>query len=400
MRIRKWALSVSLAVCLATVAIALQTQTQGQGQGQGAPCQVASGTYSDAARVSESVVWETIAPSPGEKGGVDLSGPYEPVPNWPQPLHADYSWGHTDAIWAESPDRVFVVQQAELPVLEEPEIYGGLPARRSTGNPDSRVDEHILMVLDRNGRVTETWKHPERPFLHVHSLKMDPYDSQRHLWVVDDSAQSIYKFTNDGKLVMTLGEFKVSASDKTHFGGPTDIAFLPNGDFYVSDGYRNSRIVKFSKDGKYLAEWGKRGTAQGELILPHSITIDARQRIYVADRQNSRIQVFDVNGKYLDHWPNIPKATYISISKDQYLWAVDCRVNKLLKYDLNGRLLDSWGTFGGRPGELWCVHNFNVDSEGNLYTAEVYGGRPQKFRARTGANPAELIGSLLDGSTR
>ena len=345
---------------------------------------------------SESVDWTKIAPLPGEKGGVDVAGPYQ-VADWPQELHQDYSWGHTDGVWAETPDRVFVIQQSELPRLEHRTGYGGVPIRRSTGNTDFRKDEHVLMIFDRKGKLVDTWKQHNDLFVHAHSLKMNPYDPQHHLWVIDDGAERVYKFTNDGKLVMALGEFKVSANDKTHFGGPTDIAFLPNGDFYISDGYKNSRIVKFSKDGKYLMEWGRKGLGPGEFILPHSIALDARQRIYVADRRNSRIQVFDLNGKHLDTWPNIPKATYIAISQDQKLWAVDCFVNKVLKYELDGKLLYSWGTLGGFEGGLWCTHQFHVDTEGNFYTAEVYGGRPQKFVPRPGADKSHLIGPLWDG---
>jgi len=194
---------------------------------------------------------------------------------------------------------------------------------------------------------------------------------------------------------MTLGEAKVAASDTTHFGGPSDLEFLPNGDFFVSDGYRNTRIVKYSKDGKYLMEWGKPGKGPGEFNLPHSVAIDARQRVYVADRGNSRIQVFDVNGKYLDEWPDIRFPLYIAVSKDQHLWVSDGLTQKILKYDLNGKLLYSWGTFGGEPGQMWATHGFSVDSNGNFYTAEVYGGRAQKFRPKPGATPANLVGALF-----
>ena len=146
----------------------------------------------------------------------------------------------------------------------------------------------------------------------------------------------IYKFTNDGKkLVMTLGQFRQPASDQTHFGRPTDVVWLPNGDFFVSDGYVNTRVVKFSADGKYLLEWGQKGEA-GKETRPsyfntvHGVTIDAQRRVYVADRANHRVQVFDENGKYLNEWyTRFPY--YIYMSRDQHLWVGDGYTNKILK---------------------------------------------------------------------
>ena len=113
----------------------------------------------------------------------------------------------------------------------------------------------------------------------------------------------------------------------------------------------------------------------------------------MADRSYSRIQVFDENGKYLDQWPNIRQPFHIMISADQHLWVADGVTNKFLKYDLNGTRLYSWGTWGTFPGAFWGVHQFSVDSAGNLYAAETYGGRTQKFSPRPGADAARLIGA-------
>jgi len=123
----------------------------------------------------------------------------------------------------------------------------------------------------------------------------------------------------------------------------------------------------------------------------HSIAIDAKRRVYVADRANSRIQVFDENGKFLDVWPNIRRPYYHMITEDQYLWVADGITQKFLKFDLTGKLLYSWGTFGAFPGGFWGVHQFSVDDEKNLYTADVHIGRAQKFRPRPGADPSKLI---------
>ena len=174
-------------------------------------------------------------------------------------------------------------------------------------------------------------------------------------------------------------------------GPPT--AWLPDGTFFVSDGYVNTRVVKFDKNGKYLMSWGTKGKGPGQFDLPHSIDIDRNRRVYVADRSNSRIQVFDENGKFLDQWPNIRSPYHIMITADQYLWVADGVSNKFLKYDLNGKPLYSWGTYGTFPGALWGVHQFSVDSDENLYAAETFGGRTQKYHAKTGADRSKLIGA-------
>jgi 6-bladed beta-propeller len=355
-----------------------------------------------------------------QKGGEDATGAYDVVANWPQPIHPDWTWGRTGGVWAESADRVYVLQQGELPALKRPGPLppgstragyaadaangvegGGIPARNAVAAEKDTRWEHRLLVFDRNGKLIESWQQHDKLFIWPHSVKINPYDPERHVWILDGRSESgkcaeqLFKFTRDGKLVMTVGEYGVPGNDKTHFGGPTDIAFLPNGDFLVADGYKNGRVVKFNKDGKYLSEFGKRGSAPGEFTQVHSIAVDARGRIYAADRGNSRIQVFDGNGKLLDVWPNIDRPNHILITKDQSLWVADSHNHRLLKYDLKGKLQYWWGAFGGEPGRFWGVHQFSVDNEGNVYTAEVYGGRAQKFRPRKDANPSKLIGPLF-----
>ena len=171
----------------------------------------------------------------------------------------------------------------------------------------------------------------------------------------------VFEFTHDGKqLVRTLGEHGVQGEDNKHFGRPTDIAWLPDGTFFISDGYVNTRVVKFDRNGKYLMTWGSKGSGPGQFNLPHSIDIDAQRNVYVADRSNSRIQIFDENGKYLREWDNIRSPYHILITADQHLWVADGVTNKFLKYDLNGKLLYSWGTYGSFPGAFWGVHQFSV----------------------------------------
>jgi hypothetical protein len=129
----------------------------------------------------------------------------------------------------------------------------------------------------------------------------------------------------------------------------------------------------------------------------HSIAIDAKRRVYVSDRANSRIQVFDENGRFLDAWPNIKRPYCIMMTQDQHLWSADGITQKFTKYDLTGKLIPSatWGRFGAFAGGFWGVHQFHVDSEGNLYTADVHVGRPQKFTPKPGADKSRLIGPMF-----
>ena len=335
-----------------------------------------------------------------EKGGGDETGPYEVVPNWPQPVHEDWTWGRTPAVWAESPNKVYVLQSAELPNLDQPIGTGGVPVRGANEAQAQGVlgrdyrFEHHLMIFDREGKLIDSWERHNDLIGNSHRLGIDPYDPEKHIWILTRTHQ-VLKFTNDGELVMTLGEFNVSGRDPLHLNFPTEMAFLPDGDFLINDA-RNFRVVRFSKDGKYLSEFGKQGTGPGEFgSLLHGIAVDAEQRVYIADRGNQRIQVFDTNGTFLDEWPGIRFPCYVGVSEDQFVWVADGLTNKILKFDTNGNLLYSWGTFGGELGQLFGAHHLSTDSDGTLYVTEVWGGRVQKFRPKPGADPNKLVGQLF-----
>jgi DNA-binding beta-propeller fold protein YncE len=337
------------------------------------------------------------------KGGEDETGPYEVVQDWPHPLgHPGWTWGSQGGVFAETPDRIYVANRGELPVPDKAPAgytggYGAFGTPATQGKP--RL-ENCILVFDGQGKLLEDWTQWDYLFAGgrgPHHVKISPYDPEKHVWVIDDMVQQVFEFTHDGKqLVLTLGERLKSGEDNAHFGRPTDIAWLPDGTFFISDGYVNSRVMKFDKNGKFLMTWGTKGTGPGQFDLPHSIDIDAKRRVYVADRSNSRIQIFDENGKYLDQWDNIRSPYHILITADQHLWVADGVTNKFLEYDLNGKLLYSWGTYGTFPSAFWGVHQFSVDSDGNLYAAETFGGRTQKFRPRKGVDSSKLIGRPED----
>ena len=342
---------------------------------------------------------KTQSASRSQVGGEDETGPYDVASGWPQPLgHPGWTWGSQGGVFAETPNRIYIANRGELPIPEKaPEGYtGGYGAFGQPATSGKPRMENCILVVDGNGKLLENWTQWDHLFeggRGPHHVKISPYDPEKHVWVVDDMVQQVFEFTHDGKqLVMTLGERLVKGEDDKHFGRPTDIAWLPDGTFFISDGYINTRVVKFDKNGKFLMTWGTKGKGPGQFDLPHSIDIDAQRRVYVADRSNSRIQIFDENGKYLSEWDNIRQPYHIMITADQHLWVADGVTNKFLKYDLNGKRLYSWGTYGSFPGAFWGVHQFSIDPAGNLYAAETFGGRTQKFTPKPGADPATLIG--------
>ena len=342
-----------------------------------------------------------------EKGGDDYTGPYNVVPKWPLPSRLAKPgriFGSTSGIWAETPNRVYVSVRGEIVLPETVNgrkvppnftgAFGALGMQATSQVPDMR---NCILILDASGNIVEAWTQWDQLFQDgrgPHQIVMSPYDPERAVWVVDDMRHQVFKFTNDGKkLLLTLGESGIFGDndDPTHFRRPTDVAFLPDGSFFVSDGYGNTRVLKFDKNGKFLKMWGTKGTGPGQFDTPHAIATDRNGRVYVADRSNDRIQIFDAEGKFLDQWPNIRNPYTIRVSEDGFLWVSSGVLNEFLKYDLNGKLLYHWGTYGTAPGEMWSVHEFSGDSDGNLYVAEVFGGRAQKFTPKPGADPAKIF---------
>ena len=193
-------------------------------------------------------------------------------------------------------------------------------------------------------------------------------DRERNIWLVDATSHVVYKMNAQGKVIMKLGQLGVSGAGNDTFNLPTDVAFAPNGDIYVSDGYGNPRVVKYTRDGKYLLQWGRRGTGPGEFGLPHNLVVDAEGKVYVTDRDNQRIQIFDSSGKFLNQWANVGGISTLFMTKDQRLWA-----GGVLR-DLNGNVL---AKLPATPS----AHGTAVSDTGDVYLGQL-SGIVQKFVKR------------------
>src|SRR2546421_6936102 len=388
----------------------------------------------------------TFAAVPGEKGGQDPFGGYEIVPNWPKPISslpgmAKWTWGAGEGVFAETPNRVFILQRGVLPNIERPKAIklpqlgpniefpiGRLPWRDATSasppgalevngkvGDDSDVGvagtdflmSHVINVADAQGNLTEDWTQWDKMFRRPHAVYVNPTDPQKRVYVVDDYRQAVFIFSHDGKqLLKTLGEPNVHGDDPNHFYRPTYIAWDPDGSYFIADGYANTRVVKYDKNDKYVMAWGKKGeaprgqveTRPGYFNSVHGVAVDPVEHlVYVNDRNNRRVQVFDESGKFVRMWSvgDPPSDVHLIIMDgSRNIWAADRGTSKMVKWDREGNLQYTWGTWGDFPGGMWGVHGLSIDSDGNFYTAEVDSGRVQKFRPRAGARPDVLLTKL------
>ena len=216
-------------------------------------------------------------------------------------------------------------------------------------------------------------------------------DDQDNVWLTDVALHQVFKFNPEGKLLLTIGEPGVPGNDKRHFNRPTDIAVLPDGSFYVSDGYRNTRVAKFAANGDFEFQWGTPGTNAGELNTPHGIAVDRKGHVYVADRENDRVQVFDAEGAFLKQWRSaemgrpygltlLPGAiTAVVDGGEQPKLPPDRSGVSLVRQD--GTVAERFGRFGNQDGQFRMGHDVAADAQGNLYVVDIAGQRVQKFVA-------------------
>jgi DNA-binding beta-propeller fold protein YncE len=228
--------------------------------------------------------------------------------------------------------------------------------------------EPPILKFDNQGKFLQGFG--EGLFKVAHGLRVD---STGAIWTTDNGNHVIRKFSPEGKLLLTLGEENVGGAGPAHFRSPDDIVISSKGDLYIADS-GNGRIVRLTSAGRYVSEWGSKGTAAGEFKLCHGLAIDSRDHIYVADRGNNRVQVFDPKGKQLHIWQGFGNPYGLLISGKELLVS-EGEVHKIFHVDPNGKVISSWGG----PGILQLPHFMAIDSQGVLYVAEVDGKRVQKF---------------------
>ena len=336
------------------------------------------------------------------KGGDDRTGDYEAVENWwkPDPDHVwPWTWGQVSGLAVDTPDRIIV----------------GVGGDRNAEGQEREGGTNYLVVADRNGNIVERWTQWDSILNKPHQVYISPYDPERHVWVVERGGgrgvnMQILKFTNDGsELVMRLvdpdhpttrAEARANPNPGPFtYGDPAVLAFLPDGSFYLGDGYWNSRIIKYNADGEYMLEWGELGSGPGQFDLVHGVAVDRDRRVYVGDRTNNRIQIFTENGDFIEEWPDISDPVGVFIDENDGVWVISARLNRILKYSSAGELqyyLGAYGgTRGGFAGGLSRPHQLDVDEEGNLYIASWDGGWMDKCVPRPDADPSKLIGRSL-----
>lgn len=235
-----------------------------------------------------------------------------------------------------------------------------------------------VIQFDRNGKVLDAWE--DMPIASSHGLEVGP---DGNIWLVDVAGHRVMKCDRNGRVRMVITNPGGSAGDNDSeyaFNRPTALAFAPNGDFYVADGYVNSRVVRYTKDGKYITHWGKKGTGDGEFDLVHDVAIDKEGLVYVADRTNARVQIFDANGKFLRKWTDVGNPWGLHyVEKDNSIYMADGHNNRVIKLNLDGHVLGVLGQFGKAPGEFDFAHHLTVDSTGAIYVTEIKNWRVQKF---------------------
>ncbi len=252
-----------------------------------------------------------------------------------------------------------------------------------------------IVQLDASGKFLKTFG--AGMFVVPHGLGLD---RDGNVWVTDAQGKdgkghTVVKFSPDGKVLMTLGKPGVAGATDDTFNQPSDVAVAPNGDIFVADGHggdSNARIVKFSKDGKFIKTWGKKGTGPGEFDVPHGLAFDSQGRLFVADRSNNRIQIFDQDGKYLEEWKQFGRPSGIFIDANDVLYVADhastAKLNPGVKRGIrigsvkDGVVKEFIPGLGTDPDSYSVGEGVAADAAGNVYMAETGGMNVRKYVRR------------------
>jgi len=312
---------------------------------------------------------------PLKKGtGSDTTTKYELVKNWPD-LPNEFILGNPTGICIDSNQQIVIFHRAERewPLLDK--------------MPDSPIKANTVLFINcSSGKLIKSWGN--HLFIMPHGLTVD---HENNIWVTDVGLHQVFKFSHNGKLLLTLGKAKVSGNDSLHFNKPTDVAIANDGSIFVSDGYGNSRVIKFSVNGKYLFEWGKKGENESEFNIPHALSLDKKGNLYVADRENNRIQVFDPNGKFIRQFSSHSFGSICSVTFNKTqskMFAIDDvsflkikhRGSDVFVFDSTGKVQSRFGRSGSYTGANSWYHDLTIDKDDNIYVGDISGNKLQKFR--------------------
>jgi DNA-binding beta-propeller fold protein YncE len=256
-----------------------------------------------------------------------LPNPYRSIENWAK-LPEGRSWGSTSGV-AVDPDGTSVWVAERCGAFAPPMLM-------KAGSPFACDGSDFAPILkfDSSGALVKSFG--AGLFLFPHGLHVD---RDGNVWVTDGlgkdgKGHQVFKFSPDGKILLTLGKAGRAGEGPDEFNAPSAVVVAPNGDIFVADGHggnTNARIVKFAKDGTFIKTWGKKGTAPGEFDIPHAIAMDSRGRLFVGDRNNNRIQIFDQNGNFLEQWMQFSRPSGLFIDKSDVLYVADSESESVAK---------------------------------------------------------------------
>ena len=313
--------------------------------------------------------------------------PYRAIEHWAK-MPAGRTWGSTSGVGID-PDGTSVW------VAERCGAYAP-PSLMKPGIPFACDGSRLPPILkfDASGKLVKAFG--EGLLLFPHGLYVD---RAGNVWVTDalgkdGKGHQVFKFSPDGKVLMTLGKPGVAGSGPDEFNAPSAVLVAPSGDIFVADGHgrnTNARIVKFTKDGKFIKAWGRQGSRRGEFDIPHALAMDSRGRLFVADRQNNRIQIFDQDGNYLHQWFQFSRPSGIFIDGNDTIYVADSESGSVAKNH------DGWkrGIRVGRVSDgvvtalipdpvekttgTSAAEGVAADANGDIYGAEVGPKRLMKY---------------------
>ncbi len=282
-------------------------------------------------------------------------------------------WGSTSAIDVERNGNVWVFE-------------------RCGGNTCAGSNVPPVVQLDPSGKFLRAFG--AGMFVFPHGIHLD---REGNVWVADAQGKDgkghqVVKFSSEGRVLLVLGKAGVAGEGQDTFNQPSDVVTGPSGDIFVADGHggdSNARIVKFSKDGKFIKAWGKKGTGPGEFNTPHGVAFDSQGRLFVADRGNSRIQIFDQDGKFLEEWKQFGRPSGIFIDANDIMYVADhqsdAKLNPGFKRGIrigsakDGSVKVLIPGLGTAPETQSVGEGVAADAMGNVYMAETGGMTVRKY---------------------